>query len=52
MNILNSYASVGGPWRPIKEEFLHFIFIFTYAVVHGKWVSKQPWSNAKKSYVT
>ena len=38
MNILKLYA----PWRPKKEEFFHFIFILTYAVVHGEWVSKQP----------
>ena len=38
MNILKLYA----PWRPKKEKFFHFIFILTYAVVHGEWVSKQP----------
>ena len=38
MNILKLYA----PWRPKKEEFFHFIFILTNAVVHGEWVSKQP----------
>ena len=39
---------MGGAWRPKKEEFLHFIFVLTYAAVHVGDPSKQPWLTVNK----
>ena len=42
---INEYSQVigsrGWEWRPKKQEFLHFIFVLTYAVVYCRGPSKQ-----------
>ena len=42
---INEYSQVigsrGWEWRPKKQEFLHFIFVLTYAAVYCRGPSKQ-----------
>ena len=46
---INEYSQVigsrGWEWRPKKQEFLHFIFVLTYAAVYCRGPSKQAWLN-------
>ena len=44
---INEYSQVigscGWEWRPKKQEFLHFIFVLTYAAVYCRGPLKQAW---------
>ena len=51
---INEYSQVigsrGWEWRPKKQEFLHFIFVLTYAAVYCRGPSKQAWLNVHEKF--